>query len=890
MTRRISGPRLGVCAAALAILALAVMPASESDAADGDPFPGMAGIDTSLALTDSAVTINGRGAFAGMEITVNQTENLTNQAISITWRGAPPTVSEPTTFFANFLQVMQCWGEPDDLVPENPGPPPEQCVWGALIPQGGQPAPGFAHAYATSRAFSNQFIPGADTSIGTADDFSGDIYRDFVAVDGTVVTDQVDAAATDPNQQFWLNPYFDAVKTNELPGVRTLGDGRGQALFTVNTGLESSGLGCGQRVQPNPGGQPTVPRCWLVIVPRGTPAMEQDGLPFPLDSGVVSSPMGPGPWRNRVAVELSFTPIDSPCDLQADQRRMNGSELALGAVSSWQPVLCTQPGLPPYAYGVSSDELARQQLMSDAPGAPGMVVVSRPLPAGASTADNPVVYAPLTASALTIGFHVERVSATGGGEPLAGVRYARMNLTPRLVAKLLTQSYRSQVDIDDANFLDFRASNPYEWDDGNPLVLFSDPDFLQFNPEFALWSVGSSRNAGGLILPAGTSDAASQLWDWVLADPESAAWLAGEPDGWGMVVNPVYATTAAHSSTGFPFGSPVPDSFPKSDPYCYQSPKVNIVEVPPLLCGLDWMPYASGLTETASRTALANDGSRVFLNMFAGSPHEVWKSTGTQQLGRRTMLGLTDTTAAHRFGLQTAHLSLPGDDGPDRRFIAPDGDGLRLAVASMSDEGGLLRLDPADTDPGAYPLTAVSYAAIRPLAHDAQAREQYAAFLDYAAGPGQQPGYELGQLPAGYLPLPAELAAATSAAADRVRTLTAPPAPAAPPTTVASGPEPGGSSFLFPSEPTFSTDGRLAAPDLSGAPPAAQAPGGDSEVGEPSGLVTPVAALGAGRFVVAAFAVVVLLSALGFVEITKRPRSGTSAAPSTSAAAAGPQR
>lgn len=871
---QLSRARRGLALASTALIAVAVLPATQSGAAD-EPVPGMAGIDVSLPLTDSAVTVEGRDAFSDLEITVNQTEDLTNQAISLTWRGGDPTISEPTTYFANFLQVMQCWGEPDEAVPENPGPPPEQCVWGALIPQGGQPTAGFAHAYATSRAFSNQTIPGADLTLGTADQVSGDIYRDFVAVDGTVVTDHVDAGAFNPNEQFWLNPYYDAVKTNELPGVRTLGDGQGQALFTVNTGLESSGLGCGQRVQPGAGGELTVPRCWLVIVPRGTPEEEQDGLPFQLKNGVVSSPMGPEPWKNRIAVELSFTPIDSPCDLQDEQRRINGTEMALGAVSSWQPALCTEPGLPPYAYGVVSDALARDQLIAGGDGAPGMIVVNRPVAAEKSTVENPVVYAPLTASALEIGFHIERVSATGGGEPLAGVRYAGMDLTPRLVAKMLTQSYRSQVDVDDANFLDFRATNPYEWDDSNPSVLFSDPDFLQFNPEYSLWSVGSTRNAGGLILPAGTSDVASQIWEWILADPEAAAWLAGEPDEWGMVVNPVYATDAEANSTGFAFGDPVPNSFPKSDPYCYQSPKVSIVEVPPLLCGLDWMPYASGLTEAANRAALANDGSKVFLNIFAGTPQDVWKSTGTQQLGRRTMLSLTETWAGHRFGLQAARLSHPGDNGPDRQFVAAEDEAVERALGTLSSEGGLLQVDPADVEPGAYPLTMLSHAAIRPLALDAEARAQYAAFLDYAADEGQEPGYELGQLPPGYLPLPAELRALTSAAAETVRTLVAPvpPAPPAEPPPVPAGAP---AEVPFPSDfsSSFAAVPSASSPDVAAETPAPAPPVDEpSEVDtEPAGLRTPVAAIGPARFAIVAFALVMLLAALGFLEITKRPR------------------
>ncbi len=629
-------------------------------------------------------------------------------------------------------------------------------------------------------------------------------------------------------------------------------------------------------MQPNPGGAPTVPRCWLVIVPRGTAEVENAGTPFGAGVGVATSPLRPASWQHRIAVELAFTPVDSPCDIASDQRQINGTELLVGAVSSWQPVLCTKPGLLPYAYGVVSDALARQQIRADVEGAPGMVAVNRPLPEEASTPDDPILYAPLSASAIAVGFNVERVPslATTDGR-LQGVRYSDINLTPRLVAKMLTQSYRSQVEIG--------GSRPYAWDDANSIHMLSDPDFLRFNPEFALWQSGSGKHAGGLILPIGSSDLARQVWDWILADPEAAAWLAGAPDEWGMVVNPLYGTTAESNSTGIAFAAPPPDSFPKSDPYCFQAAALASGVVPPPLCSLDWMPYGATFAEAAHITTTANDRSKTSLNQFAGTVDDVWKRSSAQSLGRRTIFGLTDLPSVAKSGLQSARLSQAGDNGADRRFIAPDAAGLGLAVESMKADGGMLRLDPAAGDPGAYPLTTLTYAAVRPFALEDDEREHYAAFLDHAAGPGQTPGQKLGQLPPGYLPLPESLAQVTAAVAADVRTLQPPapapadPAPAPTTTPVASTAPPPSTSATsaasgFPPSainPSRRQSGPAATSDTT---PEVVAVAAAPRPTESISQLTPVLAVGVGRYAVAVAAVIALLAALAALEVTKRPR------------------
>ena len=54
----------------------------------------------------------------------------------------------------------------------------------------------------------------------------------------------------------------------------------------------------------------------------------------------------------------------------------------------------------------------------------------------------------------------------------------------------------------------------------------------------------------------------------------------------------------------------------------------------------------------------------------------------------------------------------------------------------------------------------LTYAATTPKTLNTSSRKNYSAFLRYAAGPGQVIGDQPGQLPNGYVPLPASLESA----------------------------------------------------------------------------------------------------------------------------------
>jgi hypothetical protein len=370
-------------------------------------------------------------------------------------------------------------------------------------------------------------------------------------------------------------------------------------------------------------------------------------------------------------------------------------------------------------------------------------------------ANGPPVYAPVLLGGLTISFFVEsqsRGSAPAAVKAFDGSRITQLNLTPRLVAKLLTESYKYGVS---ALALEFQAGGPLA---GNPIDLTTDPDFLAANPAAAgnpafkdLFFVNGIPDA---LSPLNPSDATAELWQWVNADKDARAFLDGTPDPFGMVVNPSFAKIAL----------PRPD-IPKLDPFCQQFPPPQ-----PKLCTLDYHPYAASMHAAGRAAARGDLLQRVTWRNDLFPP--VYGTTPSQPAGKRAILAITDAATAYRYGLQTAYLR-----NASGAFVGPTQAGMLAAAGSMKPVDGLAIPDPATTDPGAYPLTTLTYAATTPAALTTVQGHDYAALLDYAAGAGQTPGVGPGQLPPGYAPLPLALRAQTSAAAQQVRALAGIPIP-----------------------------------------------------------------------------------------------------------------
>jgi hypothetical protein len=315
----------------------------------------------------------------------------------------------------------------------------------------------------------------------------------------------------------------------------------------------------------------------------------------------------------------------------------------------------------------------------------------------------------------------------------------------------------------------YGASYPpfgYDWLKPNPNTVLSDPDFLQYNPEFKLLSAtaGSGYN-GGLLVEEPTSDTAYELWRWILADPAARAWLASKPDPWGMTVNPYYSTDPNVNNTGAAFGAPIPESYPKSDPYCFQDANLHVAgttppQLAPPLCPADYFPYAASMQNAASETRSTNIGAKRLWNGVS------FGSSGPQGTGQSLVMSITDSASAAQFGLQTASLSAAGDDRPQPTFVAPTSSAFAAGEAAM---GSMTEVrQPNASTAGVYPLTLLSYAVAAPTSMTPADRSYFAQLLDYAAGPGQVPGDLFGQLPPGYAPLPADLRAQTLKAASEL--------------------------------------------------------------------------------------------------------------------------
>ncbi|MGW2516134.1 hypothetical protein ACWC09_03710 [Streptomyces sp. NPDC001617] len=693
------------------------------------------------ADTGSTVTVSGRGEFKNTKFTVSQTTHLTSQAITVSWTGGQATTFAGTLFDTDFVQIMQCWGDDDGTVPANPGPPRTQCQYGAspTTDRGSWPGNDYDD---TRRVFYNADPTnyGQDNRYGaTNPNAPGEVP--FKPVSGATITSNTQN-----------NPYFNRNTTNEVDFARTGADGNGTENFEVQTANEAPHLGCGLPVRTD---HTTKPRsCWLVIVPQGH--LDLDGKPYADHSQVnAGSPVSSTNWKNRIAVPLHFNPVGTNCALGSEERATTGSELAADAMTSWQTALC--PTGKVYGYTELGEPDTRARLSND--GASGLAFTTRPLGADAGTTapTDKTLYAPTALSGTVIGFNIERrprADASEATRRLAGSRVTSINLNPRLVAKLLTESYRNSPW---GAVTGSTVAKGYGWAKNNPAGLASDPEFIALNPEFAELSVAETPATDtDLLTSLGHSDSARAVWQWIVADKEARNFLAGVSDDWGTRVNPYFSTNKDLNPTGFAFDPSSTDTYPKSDPWCTIPPGTGATDKQ---CMIDFHPYVPDMHAGALHTLRADSLWKATWDPLSSPP--AYKNPGPQTVGSRFMITITDAASAVRYGLHTARLLNTAG-----RYIAPTNTSLTAAAASASGTGAPEITPSKATAKTAYPLAQLVYAAVRPAGLDAAARKDYAALLHYAAGTGQINGADPGRLPAGYAPLSTQLRARTTHAAD----------------------------------------------------------------------------------------------------------------------------
>ena len=665
--------------------------------------------------------------FKDLSVSVSQTKNLTNQGILVDWEGMSASV--PGEFSRNYVQMMQCWGDAS-------GPTPEQCQWGTAATA--------TESLMGSFAANRDLMRGEDPKqlYNTSFLIPPPVNQPFLK------SYRVPFTPVSGTKTFNYFQYFAVDSSNELSAAPTGVNGAGQAVFETQTAFEAPHLGCGADSGSGPR------KCWLVIVPRGE--VRADGTTIAFDERIGGSPLSASYWENRIQVPLEFANLTVSCALGNAERRVVGSEMIAAAITSWQPALCKDSAT--FGYSQIGDGEARRQIVGSTFGSSGLAFISNPLNKEL-TDTNKLVYAPIANSAVVVGFNIEKnFKSSSPLYPQNGTLVTDLKLNARLVAKLLTQSYRADVP----------GGNSQTHVKDNPRSLVSDPEFIALNPDFADFQRGAEP--GGLLTALGSSDSASLVWKWIQADPKASSFLKGTPDEWGMVLNSYYRSLDLANDLEI-------ESFPKADLSTYRP---NLLTPEPGFSTLDMRPYATDMLDAALASRRGDSRSKTIWDVNRLPP--AFASGGAQTTGQRFMLSITDLPAARRYGLGVA--TLVNSNGV---AIAPTEASISAGLSSMPTDtfSGAKFNDGKSLSSSSYPWTSLTYAVVNVCTQTEAALGDYADLLDYAATAGQVSGESQGQLPIGYYPLSSSLLAKTKAAADlitssKVKELCAPEKPVDP--------------------------------------------------------------------------------------------------------------
>ena len=643
--------------------------------------------------------------FENIEVTVSQVQDLTYQAVNVEWSGAVST--SPRQFASNYIQIMQCWDDGSGTAD------PTKCQWGA-------PSSSYITTLGDSVGSRSLSYQGADP----LQDYTGifDVPPAPGEFNHTYSVPFVSAPSSAyPNGQSTHDSarFFDPTSSNEISGARTGGDGTGETTFEIQTSLEAPHLGCGA-AQPN--GE--VRNCWLVVVPRGEYMVDSSYYVEGVSGRLMGSPLSQSTWNDRIEFPLTFRSVDSGCPIGASESRTTGNEMVVSAFSSWQSALCAKKKV--FGFSMIGDSESRRNIVSETAGAARLAFIDNPLSSTEATGST-ITYAPVVKSALVIAFNINYF-IKGGSEIVEkdGQRVTDLTLSPRLVAKLLTQSYTDDV-ADGANQLRLL---------GNPPNLRHDQEFLDLNPEFEEFVNGAAP--AGLMVPIGNEDVFAQLWKWIKSDSAANEFLEGNPDEDGMVVNSFYEDLDITNDATI-------NSFPKADLTVFQ--EYEYVPAPGYGT-FELRPYVSDLHDGAVRAYRGDAGIKTFWDV--GRTPAAFTSPGAQLLGRRFMLTVTDVATANRLGLETAKLINPNGEA-----VQPTAESINSAISEFVDSGveGIKISSPNLSKDESYPLSTLTYAAIDVCRATISELTSYKALLNYIVSDGQEVGPAKGQIPNGYVPL-----------------------------------------------------------------------------------------------------------------------------------------
>jgi hypothetical protein len=702
-------------------------------------------VDTTEDVVDKrTVTVN-----------VSQTSNLRGrQEIQVSWTGAHPTsgiVADPNSIDAQQEEYPVVILECRDLA--NGEVSPTTC-WTESWSERYQdsflnPFPAYRSDQFASAADRAQ-VAGAPTPLpSSCTSLPGPTQHwvPFVAADGTTYYGGPSGCAKQP-------PEADNVGGSALPSNETFGstglDGSGSANFDVWTSAENASLGCSTTVA-----------CSLVVIPIMGISCDPTGSLAPhgdqptagaqlalatsqceaganFSPGQLVNPEGneslavsgslwwsASNWRNRVTVPLSFAVPASACAVVSAKNALDiyGSELMIQATSQWEPAFCLNSSLFPFSHVQTGEPEARNLV------AAGTADAALTSEAQAGGYGKPVANAPVGVSGFAISYEIDGAN----GQP-----YTDLKLTPLLLAKLMTESYPGDLAVKEE---DPALAN-------NPLNITLDPEFQALNPGIT-HGVAASEAASELMSISSDSDVIEALTSYINADPTARAWLNGQPDQWGMVVNPAYKGIALPVNTWPLLSNFEPKAYYHSDnnDCLYHSPVPYLPLISAPLANLEDISESLQFDVANSTTVCSQiDGTTTGEKLVA---------LGRQTVGYRFLIGITPLADDERYLLNAA--SLETSSGT---FVAPDNQSLQAATSLLSFDTSTAswpmpytEFSSSSAASSAYPGTMVVYAAVPTSGLDSTVASELATWLRFAASSGQTPGLGVGQLPPGYLPI-----------------------------------------------------------------------------------------------------------------------------------------
>ncbi|MFC5667390.1 hypothetical protein ACFP3U_31035 [Kitasatospora misakiensis] len=621
-------------------------------------------------------------------VTVSQTDNLTDQVVQVSWSGFTPSVSRVDGHFPTAVNQRN-----------------DEVLYPVRIYQ----------------------CRGADPKV--TDCYGSTLFN------------------ADPAKEFEQPTPREGTTTPDFPSnmriAVTGADGSGAAAIELWSKKLSPSLGCDAQhacsivVEANYGGDPLD----FYQLRGGQPdcadhSVDNDGFFMFTASDAIVDGTYDNPttgnrggelcaWNNRTVIPIHFAATPDECRAaQNPDIVAAGLEMANRAMQQWITGLCLEKSPLAVQYTSAGGEpQARRSFLSGTRVNLGLTALP-----DRDTPTRPYVYAPITNTGISVVYWVD--------DPKTGRQFRDLRLNPRLLAKMLTQTYASPGIV-----LPTVA--------GNPVCLFDDGEFRKLNPLPAAsgqsWPE-CSGTAPSLPIVLGTStDMTSLLTTWIASDPDAARFLEGERDPWGTRINTRYLRPGF---TGFP----VDQLIRQDDSGIVVKPgEPHNSEDVEHWKQYEWNPLQTSLSDLIRWVQQGQPTGRQ-PTIEADGTH---KKIPAQAIGQRTIFAILDSAQAKAYSLpEAALLNAAG------AYVSPTANAFQAAVADMPVDPAtgtqLLPYGQADSgygrDQRAYPLTVVQYA-MAPTGGLGDRTAAVTRFLKTVTDTGQLYGVEPGRLPEGFLAL-----------------------------------------------------------------------------------------------------------------------------------------